>query len=115
MSRFDLFFVVIDECNEFQDYNIAQSIMKLHVHEEKSLKIEFDSDQLQKYIRFARTINPEFTHEAALALRDAYSYLRRNDSTYSKSAYRITVRQLESLIRISESLARVYCSSMIKK
>ena len=92
MSRFDLFFVVLDECNEYQDYNIAQSIMKLHVHEEKSLSIEFNSDQLQRYIRFARSIKPEFTHEAALALRDAYSYLRRNDSTYSKSAYRITVR-----------------------
>ena len=48
-----------------------------------------------------------------MELRDAYSSLRINDVTYSKTAYRITVRQLESLIRLSEAMARVYCSNEI--
>ena len=69
---------------------------------------------MARYIKFARTIKPEFTKPAALALRDAYSSLRINDVTYSKTAYRITVRQLESLIRLSEAMARVYCSTQIK-
>ena len=30
MSRFDLFFVVLDECNEFSDYSIAQHIVNMH-------------------------------------------------------------------------------------
>jgi DNA replication licensing factor MCM6 len=30
MSRFDLFFVVVDECNEVADYNIARHITTLH-------------------------------------------------------------------------------------
>lgn len=30
MSRFDLFFVVVDECDEISDYNIARHIVSLH-------------------------------------------------------------------------------------
>src|ERR1700743_2999110 len=30
MSRFDLFFVILDECNESSDYNIARHILNTH-------------------------------------------------------------------------------------
>jgi DNA replication licensing factor MCM6 len=30
MSRFDLFFVIVDECNEVTDYNIARHITNMH-------------------------------------------------------------------------------------
>lgn len=30
MSRFDLFYVILDECNEQADKNIAQHIVNLH-------------------------------------------------------------------------------------
>lgn len=32
MSRFDLFFVVLDECNERADYHIARHLLSLHQH-----------------------------------------------------------------------------------
>lgn len=92
MSRFDLFFVVLDECDEWQDYSIAQFIVNYHVNKEKALKPDFTIPKLQRYIRFARTIKPVFTKKAALELREAYASLRINDVTYSKTAYRITVR-----------------------
>lgn len=40
-----------------------------------------------------------------------YKRLRQRDGTggVSKSAWRITVRQLESMIRLSESMARMHC------
>ena len=41
---------------------------------------------------------------------DAYVKLRRGDSQPgSQTAYRITVRQLEALVRLSEALARLHC------
>jgi len=36
--------------------------------------------------------------------------IRTSDLSYQKSAYKITIRQLESIIRLSEALARVHCS-----
>ena len=113
MSRFDLFFVVLDEQDEFIDFAIAQHIVNLHVKKEKAITPAYDVNTLQRYIRFARTIKPAFTPAAAKTLRDAYTSLRMNDATYSKAAYRITVRQLESLIRLSEAMARVHCSKTI--
>ena len=45
-----------------------------------------------------------------------YRKLRENDSvgSRSQSAYRITVRQLESLIRLSEAIARVYLDDKVR-
>lgn len=68
---------------------------------------------LQRYIRFARSIHPQFTKEAAEELRNSFVKLRTNDLSYQKSAYKITIRQLESIIRLSEALARVHCSLTI--
>lgn len=40
-----------------------------------------------------------------------YKRLRQRDGSggVSKSAWRITVRQLESMIRLSEAMARMHC------
>lgn len=49
------------------------------------------------------------TQKAAYLLRRAYVTLRQGDMD-GQSNYRITVRQLESLVRLSEALARVNLS-----
>lgn len=59
MSRFDLFFVVLDECNEVVDYNIARHIVNVHRLKDDFMKPEFSTEQLQRYIRYARTYNPK--------------------------------------------------------
>jgi len=43
-----------------------------------------------------------------------YLKLRQADSGGNRSAYRMTVRQLESMIRLSEALARVHLDKEIK-
>ena len=115
LSRFDLFFVVLDECNPDSDRQVAEHILKVHRCEEDSVRSPFTKDQMQRYIRFARAINPKITPESQKVLVDCYRKLRQGDTLgRSRSAYRITVRQLESMIRLSEALARLHCDQEIQ-
>lgn len=111
MSRFDLFFVVLDECNEQVDRHLANHIVSIHQHRDEAVEPEFTTEQLQRYIRFARTFRPEFTDESKEILVEKYRELRQDDAQggIGKNSYRITVRQLESLIRLSEAIAKVNC------
>jgi DNA replication licensing factor MCM6 len=59
MSRFDLFFVVLDECNEITDYNIGRHIVNTHRQRDDFLRPEFSTEQIQNYIRYARTFKPK--------------------------------------------------------
>lgn len=53
--------------------------------------------------------------EASEKLVTAYTQLRQRDSQSStKSTWRITVRQLESLIRLSEAMAKMQCSDHVR-
>jgi len=54
------------------------------------------------------------TPESAALLVENYRNLRQNDVGGGRTAYRITVRQLESMIRLSEALARMHCDEEIK-
>lgn len=117
MSRFDLFFVVLDECDEAVDATIARHIVSVHQQRDASAAIQeadFSLDDLRSYIGLARHIDPVLTPEAQLRLIQLYKRLRANDSVgAARSAYRITVRQLESMIRLSEGLARLHLSSRV--
>ena len=111
MSRFDLFFVIRDEPNEAVDRNLAQHIVNVHMNRDEAVEPELSTEQLQRYIRFARTFRPVFTEEAKALLVEKYKELRANDAQggIGRSSYRITVRQLESLIRLSEAVAKANC------
>ncbi|KAL4776774.1 MCM2/3/5 family-domain-containing protein [Aspergillus nidulans var. acristatus] len=111
MSRFDLFFVIRDDPNEEVDRNLADHIVNVHMNRDAAVEPEFSTEQLQRYIRFARTFRPVFREEAKALLVEKYKELRANDAQggMGRSSYRITVRQLESLIRLSEAIAKVNC------
>ncbi|KAL4789712.1 MCM2/3/5 family-domain-containing protein [Aspergillus venezuelensis] len=111
MSRFDLFFVIRDEPNDEVDRNLADHIVNVHMNRDEAVEPEFSTEQLQRYIRFARTFRPVFRDEAKALLVEKYKELRANDAQggMGRSSYRITVRQLESLIRLSEAIAKVNC------
>lgn len=111
MSRFDLFFVVLDECKEHIDRKLAEHIVGIHQLRDEAIEPEFSTEQLQRYIRFAKTFRPRFMNEAREFLVDKYKELRADDAQggVGKNSYRITVRQLESMIRLSEAIAKVNC------
>ncbi|KAF2459205.1 MCM2/3/5 family-domain-containing protein [Lineolata rhizophorae] len=115
MSRFDLFFVVLDECDEAVDRRLAEHIVGIHALRDEAVAPEFSTEQLQRYIRFARTFRPAFTPEAKRTLVDKYKELRADDAQggMGRNSYRITVRQLESMVRLSEAIAKANCVTEI--
>ncbi|KAF7121035.1 hypothetical protein RHSIM_Rhsim13G0136200 [Rhododendron simsii] len=109
LSRFDLVYVMIDDPDDQTDYHIAHHIVRVHQKHEDALAPEFTTAQLKRYIAYAKTLKPKLHPEARKLLVDSYVALRRGDTTPgSRVAYRMTVRQLEALIRLSEAIARSY-------
>merc|ERR1719225_1490062 len=112
ISRFDLMFVMQDIHDEANDHNVARHILSLHRRKEEELGQTLTTLDLQRYIRLARTFKPKVSAEAKDRLVRCYKKLRE-DRTYVRGACGVTVRQLESLIRLSESIARVHLSDKI--
>ena len=114
LSRFDCIFLVRDVRDEINDRNIAMHIMKLHMGgnmdvEESS---EIDLTELKKYIAYARThCSPRLAEDAGEYLGNLYVQDRQKNK--EASGIPITVRQLEAIIRLSESLARMSLSNTV--
>jgi len=114
MSRFDLFFILVDDCNEVTDYAIARRIIDLHMRAEESVERVYEAADISRYISFARLFKPKVTEESMDFLVEQYRHLRQRDTGGGfKSSWRITVRQLESMIRLSEAMARMGCSDQV--
>jgi len=58
LSRFDLFFILIDDTNEVTDYAIARKILDLHTRQEASIDRVYTREDILRYIMFARQFKP---------------------------------------------------------
>ena len=118
LSRFDTIFIVKDEHNPERDTTLAKHVMNVHMNagavsinelQEGELSLSF----LKKYINYARSrCGPRLSAEAAEKLKNKYVMMRsstkeQEEQTEKRVAIPITVRQLEAIIRISESLAKM--------
>jgi len=115
MSRFDLFFILVDECNEVVDYAIAKKIIDLHTNaQQTTIEQVYQREDVLRYISFARQFKPLISKESMKLLIENYGHLRQREiGSSSKSTWRITVRQLESMIRLSEAQAKMECSGEV--
>ncbi|EEA05787.1 DNA replication licensing factor MCM6, putative [Cryptosporidium muris RN66] len=129
LSRFDLFFVMIDDPEEVYDEVLASFIVKLHalaVNNQTDIKgkqideadnnmnlLQLNRAEVAQYIAYAKTFKPTITLAAKLILVRTYQALRMSDTTTGTRAMRITVRQLESLIRLSEAIAKLRFSYVV--
>lgn len=115
MSRFDLIYLLLDKANEATDRKLARHLVSLYGNGVGRLGNEADiipMDTLRDYIAFARaTCFPQLHPEAANALSQAYVEMR--SMGMSRKIVSATPRQLESLIRLSEALARMRLSESV--
>ena len=111
MSRFDLFFVLVDEQNEVTDYAIARKIVDLHSDMSATCVTRpYSIEDVLKYLLFCKLFKPKMSEDSAEYVIQEYRGMRERDAQGSaRSAWRITVRQLESIIRLSEACARLHC------
>ena len=118
MSRFDLFYVVLDRTNPEDDKRIADHIVNLRLLSNRggvpAARPEVTTEELLQYIKLGKQIKPRLTEPARRRVIKYYTALRQNEKSCYRKAYRVTVRQLESLIRLSEGLARVYWSDEVR-
>ena len=61
VSRFDLFFVILDEASESTDYNIAKHIMAFHRFLEQGVQPEYSRVKLLRYLQYAKGLKPYVT------------------------------------------------------
>eukprot|EP01063_Lacrimia_lanifica_P024548 TRINITY_DN32425_c0_g1_i1.p1 TRINITY_DN32425_c0_g1~~TRINITY_DN32425_c0_g1_i1.p1 ORF type:complete len:864 (+),score=241.36 TRINITY_DN32425_c0_g1_i1:64-2592(+) len=109
MSRFDLFFIVTDDLEDEKDRMLSRRIVGLHRLGETQIRPKTSWRDFLLYIRYARVVKPRMTAEAGELLVEQFRKMRENSYMNSKTTIRVTIRQLESLVRLSEAVARVHC------
>ncbi|CAG5130699.1 unnamed protein product [Candidula unifasciata] len=120
LSRFDMIFIVKDEHDEARDMTLAKHVMNVHLNAmqttEEVQEGEVPINILKKYIAFCRSkCGPRISEEAAEKLKNRYVLMRNHASEYERETGKritipITVRQLEAIIRIAESQAKMRLS-----
>lgn len=106
LSRFDLIYLVLDHPDVDSDRQLAQHLVGLYYETPNTLKPPLDHHLLRDYIDYARQyIHPQLSDEATEQLLN--SYLEMRSSGNGSRTIAATPRQLESLIRLSESLAKM--------
>ena len=99
---------------------LAQHLVGLYYETPNVVEPPLDHSLLRDYIAYAReNIHPELSDLASRELIAAYIEMRRGGSGGSNSGRGRTItatpRQLESLIRLSESLARMRYSRVVTR
>jgi len=134
ISRFDLIFPITDVPEKVKDQKIAHHILQSHlagsVKKRMDNDIEIAMDQgiqdallavkpvinasvMRKYVFLAKKIIPIMTQEAMDQLELYYVSVRKMRDNQSRASVPITARQLEGLIRLSESSARARMSDTV--
>ncbi|KFA65682.1 hypothetical protein S40285_04814 [Stachybotrys chlorohalonatus IBT 40285] len=119
LSRFDMIFIVKDEHTREKDERIAKHVMGIHMDGrgvEEVAESEIPVDKMRSYITYCKTrCAPRLSPAAAEKLSSHFVSIRRQVhaaeiEANTRSSIPITVRQLEAIVRITESLAKLTLS-----
>ncbi|KAF2703073.1 MCM-domain-containing protein [Pleomassaria siparia CBS 279.74] len=116
LSRFDMIFIVRDEHERGRDERIAHHVINIAMGSrgiEEQVEVEIPIEKMKRYISYCRQkCAPRLSPEAAEKLSSHFVSIRRQVhaseiNANQRSSIPITVRQLEAIIRITESLAKL--------
>ncbi|KAK2814024.1 minichromosome maintenance protein 5 [Emmonsiellopsis sp. PD_5] len=119
LSRFDMIFIVRDEHEKGRDERIARHVMGIHMGGrgvEEQVEAEIPVEKMKRYISYCKSrCAPRLSPEAAEKLSSHFVSIRKQVhraelDANARSSIPITVRQLEAIIRITESLAKLTLS-----
>ncbi|GME60470.1 Mini-chromosome maintenance DNA-dependent ATPase [Neofusicoccum parvum] len=119
LSRFDMIFIVRDEHERGRDERIAKHVMGIHMGGrgvEEQVQAEIPVEKMKRYISYCKQkCAPRLSAEAAEKLSSHFVSIRRQVhaaemTANARSSIPITVRQLEAIVRITESLAKMTLS-----
>ncbi|GBE78397.1 DNA replication licensing factor mcm5 [Sparassis crispa] len=127
LSRFDMIFIIKDEHNEQRDRMIAKHVMNIHMNrpnenadENGEAVGEIDIDKMKRFIAYCKAkCAPRLSAEAQEMLSSHFVSLRKQvqqieQDNDERSSIPITIRQLEAIIRISESLAKLTLTPVVQ-
>lgn len=119
LSRFDLIFIVRDDHDRARDERIAKHVMGIHMggqNDTETPNASIPVEKMKRYISYCKTrCAPRLSQEASEKLSSHFVSIRRQVAraeadANQRSSIPITVRQLESLVRITEALAKLTLS-----
>lgn len=119
LSRFDLIYLMLDKANEKQDEKLASHILTLYSPEYSKNPGSFQSGIISreiftKYISYARKhCKPKIPDDVVDDMVNGYVNMRKMGN--NKNVITATPRQLESIIRISEALAKMRLSNIVER
>uniref|UniRef100_A0A672GWI1 DNA replication licensing factor MCM5 n=1 Tax=Salarias fasciatus TaxID=181472 RepID=A0A672GWI1_SALFA len=116
LSRFDMIFIIKDQHDQQRDMTLARHVMNVHLSAQtqtEGVEGEIPLATFKKYIAYSRAkCGPRLSAAAAEKLKNRYVVMRsgareHERETDKRPSIPITVRQLEAVVRIAESLAKM--------
>lgn len=122
LSRFDLLFLLLDKADTEQDLALSKHVLHVHKHLKNSpgtIK-PYPRSSIIQYINLAKSIEPKVPRELTSYIVEQYTSLRSQAAdTISRASGRgkqndmMTARQLLSILRISQTLAKLRLSDTV--
>ncbi|XP_018331325.1 DNA replication licensing factor Mcm2 isoform X2 [Agrilus planipennis] len=126
LSRFDILCVVRDEVDPIQDQHLAEFVVSSHIRHHPSKKGEgltstevtnelaIPQEMLKKYIVYAReNVHPKLQNIDQDKVAKIYSQLRQE--SLATGSLPITVRHIESIIRMAEAHAKMHLRDYVQE
>ena len=112
LSRFDLIFVLTDQPDATMDAQKVDHIFKIHETAGVPIEEVIPTELFVKYIAYvAKNFKPVLTEEAKEILREYYLRTRRLGQ--EQGMVYISLRQLQSLIRLAQAHAKIFMRNKV--